>query len=183
MDPAPFPPASRALGNHDRLPQVCLHYQPCPRGEIAELTYTEQDACVKYIYLDSSSNKVSATQLSWLKQALVTDKKVLLFVHHPVLRINTPLDAAGAALEGRGAVADALRFSQNEVIVFCGHYHMEDETVDGNVRQYTTPAASYLIEKKAKSIVANSRAFGFRLIKIEGRKISTETVLLRRSFH
>jgi 3',5'-cyclic AMP phosphodiesterase CpdA len=168
------------LGNHDSLPQVCLHYQPPSPGELAELAYTGQDAFIKYIYIDSSSNKISATQFSWLKRELVTDKKVLLFVHHPVLRIDTPLDAAGAALEDREKIADALRSSQNEIIVFCGHYHMEDETIDRNVRQYSTPAASYLIEKAAKSIAVDKQAFGYRLIKIEGKEISTEAVLLKK---
>jgi 3',5'-cyclic AMP phosphodiesterase CpdA len=170
------------LGNHDSLRQVCLNYQRPVPGELAELTYTEQDAFAKYIYMDSSSNKIGATQLSWLKRELMTDKKVLLFVHHPVIKIDTPLDAAGAALEGREKIADALRSSQNKIIVFCGHYHMDDETVDGNVRQYSTPAASYLIEKTAKSIAIDKHTFGYRLIRIEGEKISTGSVLLKKSF-
>jgi 3',5'-cyclic AMP phosphodiesterase CpdA len=168
------------LGNHDSLAEVRLHYKSF-QCELEELAYTEQDAFAKYIYMDSSSNKISANQLSWLKRELVTEKRVLLFVHHPVLRIDTPLESAGAALEGREKVADALRSSQNEITVFCGHYHMDDEAIDGKVRQYSTPAASYLIEKRAKSIVTGQHTFGYRLITIEGREISTETVLLGQS--
>jgi hypothetical protein len=82
--------------------------------------------------------------LDWLKRGLVTDKQILIFVHHPVLKTNMPL---GAALEDREKFAEMLRSSRNEVIVFCGHYHMDDEPIDGNVRHYSTPAASYLIEK------------------------------------
>jgi 3',5'-cyclic AMP phosphodiesterase CpdA len=167
------------LGNHDSFAQVRLHYKTSSPGE--ELTYTEQDAAVKYIYMDSSSNTVGTTQLSWLKRELVTDKKVLFFVHHPVLKIDTPLETAGAALEGREKIADALRSTQNGIAVFCGHYHMDDETAAGNITQYSTPAASYLIEKTAKSIVIDQQTFGYRLIKIEGREIGTQTVLLRRS--
>jgi Icc protein len=57
---------------------------------------------------------------------------------------------------------------------------MDDETVDRNVRQYSTPAASYLIEKTAKLIAMDKHAFGYRLIRIEGKEISTEAVLLKK---
>lgn len=144
-----------------------------------ELNYAYEEGNFKFIYLDSSSNSFSPAQLNWLGQELNTDKKILLFIHHPVLEIKTPLDKIGAALKGRDEIKLLLSALQKEVLVFCGHYHMTDELTAGNIRQYSSPACSYQIVKLSEKIEIDTLTFGYRLITINGNHIETAVKLFK----
>jgi 3',5'-cyclic-AMP phosphodiesterase len=163
------------LGNHDSFSAVSRYYNVS--GSDDELKYTDEDSCFKYIYLDSSSGFISDRQFRWLQQELTTEKKVVIFLHHPVLEIDTQLDRAGAALNEREKLQAVLLESAGETVIFCGHYHMDDDATDKNIRQLSTPAASYQIEKRADEIAIDEQSFGYRLIEIAGSEINTEIVL------
>ncbi|HEY1743420.1 MAG TPA: metallophosphoesterase [Granulicella sp.] len=166
------------LGNHDTFSEVSKHYSSPSSDD--ELKYAYEEGPFKYIYLDSSSNFISDNQFRWLQQELTTEKKVILFLHHPVLEIDTPLDRAGAALNARDKIRAALLQANRETVIFCGHYHMEDDAIDENIRQLVTPAASYQIEKLSDEIAIDEQSFGYRLIEIDGSELSTEVVLFRK---
>jgi 3',5'-cyclic-AMP phosphodiesterase len=166
------------LGNHDSFSEVSKHYSS--PGSDVELKYAHEDGYFKYIYLDSSSNFISDNQFRWLQQQLNTEKRVILFLHHPVLEIDTPLDRAGAALNARDKILDALLQAKRETVIFCGHYHMDDDAIDGNIRQFLTPAASYQIEKLSGEIAIDEQTFGYRLIEFNGSELSNEVILFRK---
>jgi 3',5'-cyclic-AMP phosphodiesterase len=168
---------SMVLGNHDLFSEVHRHYRSQHLQGSGEMNYAREDDDFKYVYLDSSSNAISDAQFDWLKQRLNGGKKLLLFLHHPVLKIDTPLDRQGAALKDREKIKHALHDCQNEVSVFCGHYHMQDEAIDGNIRQFLTPAVSYQIEKRSAAI--DRRSFGYRLIEIDGSDVRTSLVMFQ----
>jgi len=84
--------------------------------------------------LDTSSNANTAGQLIWLKEQLQTVKKNIIFSHHPILEISTPIDYLGVALNRRDEIKYALFQIDNKVTIFCGHYHMEDITSE---KKYT----------------------------------------------
>lgn len=184
------------LGNHDTYSQINQYYKqdqyhthPDKSGDESgnkqdaktgnELNYAYEEGGFKFIYLDSSSNAVSRAQLNWLGQELNTDKEILLFIHHPVLEIKTPLDKIGAALKGRDEIKSLLSGLQKEVLVFCGHYHMTDELTAGNIRQYSSPACSYQIEKLSEKIEIDTLTFGYRLITINGNQMETAVKLFK----
>jgi Icc protein len=166
------------LGNHDTYSEVNKYYR-ADRGNHNELHYSREDDYFKYIYLDSSSNSISPVQFNWLKQELDSEKKIVIFIHHPVLEIKTPLDKIGAALKGREEIKNVLLTFKKEIIIFCGHYHMIDELTEGNIRQYSSPACSYQIQKLSEMIEIDNSTFGYRLINIEGNRINTEVKLFR----
>lgn len=166
------------LGNHDTYAEVSKYYR---HNHINELYYTLEDDYFKYLYLDSSSNSVSKSQFNWLKQELSSTKKLVIFIHHPILEIKTPLDSIGAALNGRAEIRDVLLELEKEIIIFCGHYHMTDELTVGNIRQYSSPACSYQIEKESDVIEIDSSVFGYRLIRIDGNALSTDVKLFTRN--
>jgi Icc protein len=151
------------LGNHDRFENANSYYKDNDLAATDELYYYSEDACFKYIYMDTSLERVSAAQFNWLNSQLATDKTVVVFIHHPVLPVDTPVDRA-YPLAGREAVLDALHNTNNKVYIFCGHYHMDDVQTNGNVTQYITPAASYQIVKEAAEIATTGHTFGYRII-------------------
>lgn len=167
---------STVLGNHDTFAEVAKYYKnDFVEGE-NEMNYAHEDTYLKYIYLDSSANTVSTIQQNWLEEELKTTKKVVLFIHHPVLDIDTPLDKIGAALKGKDQLKDLLQESGKDITIFCGHYHMDDENTDKNIRQFLTPAASYQIDKQAETVIVNQKTFGYRLIEINKDLITSQAV-------
>ncbi|MGG7665353.1 metallophosphoesterase family protein [Dyadobacter sp. BHUBP1] len=163
-------------GNHDAFANIKPHYFPQYLKTKTEMFHAKEDAYFKYIFLDSSSDSISEIQLQWLENELVTTKHVLLFIHHPVLQVLTAVDFKYPLLN-RNAVKEVLVRSGREVTVFCGHYHTDDFTKEENITQYVTPAASVQMEKNPLEIVIHSRYYGYRLIELEGRKVSTHVVL------
>lgn len=167
------------LGNHDTFLEVNkYHKNDLVKGE-HEMNYVHEDTELKYIYLDSSANAVSAAQQNWLEKELNTSKNIIIFIHHPVLDIDTPLDKIGAALKGKDELKNLLQKSDKEITVFCGHYHMDDEKTAKNIRQFLTPAASYQIDKQAENVTVNQTTFGYRLIEINKDQVSSQVIMLQ----
>ena len=167
------------LGNHDSFSNVRPYFHQRSVSD-SELIYVDEDKLFKYIFLDTSSNGISPDQLSWLEEELSTGKKILIFSHHPILEIDTPVDKIGGALKEREIIKERLRASKRDITIFCGHYHMDDETVDGNIRQFTTPAVSYQINKAASRVTIDKQSFGYRLITINEEAVSTQLVMMQK---
>lgn len=167
------------LGNHDTFSTVSQYYNIGLTEGRNEMMYSFEEDHFRCLVLDSSTNLVSTDQLEWLEQQLNTPKKVLIFIHHPVLEINTPLDKIGAALKERDRLKKILVDSKTDITIFCGHYHMADEATEENIKQITTIAASYQIIKESTKIDTDQHTFGYRLIQINGDLLKTDAILLK----
>lgn len=163
-------------GNHDTSAQVRHFFPHLPHTE-SGFYHSEEDADFKSIFLDSSTDKLSPEQIEWFKIELQIDKPILLFIHHPVLKVDTPVDAK-YPLENRDEIKELLLRHPKNVTIFCGHYHVEDETSEANIRQFITPAVSYQIKKGTIEIEGDATHFGYRIIETDGTKIETEVITL-----
>ncbi|MEW6640987.1 MAG: metallophosphoesterase [Pseudomonadota bacterium] len=168
---------SIVLGNHDVLDDVTSYWCPATSAVDRRMCYSRPDGQWQSIFLDTSDNTVGEAQLAWLAGQLDRAPKVALFMHHPVLAIDTPVERAGAALRDRHKLASLLMTAGCEVVVFCGHYHMVDDTREANIRQLMSPAVSYQLVKEADRVQLDSSTFGYRLIDLSGDEITTEVVL------
>lgn len=163
------------LGNHDRYQHVSKHYQ---KGEDAnELFYTLEEDRFKFIFLDTSLDRLSAIQLQWLKSELVTPKKVIIFMHHPVIAVDTPVDRL-YPLENRAEVLSLLLATAKPITLFCGHYHMNHESTFENITQIITQSASYQIVREAPDVEVDATRFGYRLIDLSSDEILTQCYAL-----
>ncbi len=164
------------LGNHDNFQEAVKHYNITDFSDKEEMYYSHEDSQYKYIYLDSSSSSISDAQYKWLSDEIVTHKNILLFIHHPLLSVDTEVDRL-YPLENREKIVGLLQQSDNKIIVFCGHYHMPDETEVGNIKQYVTPSASFQIKKDAGAVEIDTSSFGYRVIAIYPDRISTKLMM------
>jgi len=164
------------LGNHDTFSTASQYYNNGLTDGRNEMMYSFEENHFKCIVLDSSNNIVSKTQLDWLEWQLNTPKKVLLFIHHPVLKISTLLDEIGAALRERDRLKKILIDSTSDITIFCGHYHMSDEATEKNIKQITSVAASYQILKGSTKIETDQNKFGYMLVQIEDNSIKYNTI-------
>ena len=157
------------LGNHDRYDHVKPFYQSGDSEN--ELYFSDEDEHLKYLFLDSSKNQLSAEQFQWLGEQLKTPKQLVLFIHHPILGVDTAVDTK-YPLQGRAELRKLLEDNGAPVTIFTGHYHLHDEQTIGNITQFITPAASFQILRAPKIEIDNS-SFGYRIITLtEGGVIS-----------
>ncbi len=161
------------LGNHDKFENVKKHFIKDENHH--ELYYKIEDETYQYLYLDTSVDELSKTQLSWLQNVLNENKELILFVHHPILEIDTPVDKM-YPLKNREELKSFLLTFKKSVTIFCGHYHMNDEQEFKNIKQYTTQSMSFQLVKNATAIEVDNKNFGYRVIEIHKDKIETELI-------
>lgn len=160
------------LGNHDDFTEAVKYFkQPSKSGNA--LYYSEEDSHYKYLYLDSSSSTIDDNQLSWLKHQLGCSKKIIIFIHHPIIGFNTGMDNI-YPLKNRESLEALLQQAYNNVYVFCGHYHMPDARTHGNITQFVTPATSFQVKKESQKIDIYNGAFGYRLITLTSHSVSAQ---------
>ena len=132
------------------------------------------------LLLDSSTGELGVKQSRWLDGQLRSCGPVLIFVHHPVLPVDTAIDRL-YPLVARDAVRERLQTHRHPVLVLCGHYHLEDEQTLGNVTQLVTPAVSFQVRKEAKEkLELDDDNYGYRLVHIEGTQVCSEVIRIAR---
>jgi len=164
---------SLTLGNHDTHEEVAKYYSEGTHPKDKKLYSSTEKYGYKFIYLDSSSGHIDHTQLAWLGRELDTSLPIAIFIHHPIIGLDLMVDEIGK-LENREAVLKTLEASRKAIIIFCGHYHMEDHQIHKKINQYITPAISYQIEKRKESIDIDSQRYGYRIVTFDQGKISSE---------
>ena len=164
------------LGNHDYYNEVIKHYNLKVVEKQTELYYSQERDYYKCIFLNSSSGSISQEQFDWFKKELLTAKNVIIFIHHPILAVEAEVDKRFALKERNRIKTELLNF-ENDVTIFCGHYHFEDERSNGNIRQYITPASSYQVENIPNEIKVNNDAFGYRIIELNKKEIKTDLIM------
>lgn len=172
-----YPNLDVTPGNHDTSAQV-RHFFPNHIHSESGFYHAQEDENFKWIFLDSSTDKISPTQMDWFQKEIQDcDKDVLLFIHHPILKVDTAVDRK-YPLQNRDAIVEMLLRHPKKTTVFCGHYHIEDETSQANITQYVTPAISYQIKKGTAEVTGDATYFGYRIIEIDATKIDTEVITL-----
>jgi Icc protein len=166
------------LGNHDEFGEATKHYtrhiQPGRDG----LYYCTQAEGFKFIFLDSSLGEISEPQLIWLQQELAAPQKLAVFIHHPVLHVDTYVDKK-YPLQNRDHVRELLEHTGRDITIFCGHYHLPDECSFKNIRQFITPSASIQIGRHREELKTDTSTFGYRLIEVNGKEMNTDVMMFR----
>ena len=166
---------SLVLGNHDELRSIEQHYSG-KSNSANELYFSIEDSGFKRIYLDSSSGRVSEQQLTWLQDNLKKESgPILLFIHHCVFPVACAIDEKHS-LTNRDELQRLLTAANLPVTIFSGHYHLEDTLTIGQITQYITPAVSYQVIKAARPIATQTDSFGYRVVTLRDRQVSTELV-------
>ena len=161
------------LGNHDTYTEASQYFSK--RNGKNELYFCLSLEGYKFIFLDSSAKTVSKHQLNWLSEELQTELKIVIFIHHPVLGVNTPIDRKHP-LKNREEILELLQKSNKSITLFSGHYHMNDEITVGKIRQFITLSSAFQVVKEANEIIVDNSLFGYRIINFGHESITTETI-------
>ena len=164
------------LGNHDSFEEAIKFYNPHSSEEQQALFYANEDKYFNYIFLDTSTGEISEDQLQWFEDRLKREKDVVLFSHHPILETNTTPQREYPLL-GSETINHALQQLDNDIYIFCGHLHCDDEKCEGNVRQFVTPAASFQTKKYSATSEKENINFGYRVIELDQDQVSSEVIM------
>lgn len=168
---------SITLGNHDTFIEISKHYDSGADYYSKKIYSSTLEKYHKFIYLDSSEGIIDNKQLIWLEKELISPKPIIIFIHHPIIGLNLKVDEIGK-LKNREKVTSILTEVNNEITIYCGHYHMESFLVYENITQYITPAIAFQIKKNSNTIEIDITTSGYRIIQIENNKISSKVKLL-----
>lgn len=163
------------LGNHDEFRAVSANFTTITPDGADEWYYSYEDDNFRWLFMDSSSATISPSQFEWLKTSGRTSKPILLFIHHPVLPVDTIVDR-NHLLYDREPVKNLFIELGSQVTIFCGHYHTDDASSQGNITQYVTPACSFQVLKNTEKTVIDPDNFGYRLIMIDESVIETSVI-------
>jgi len=152
-------------GNHDTFDEIKKHYDTSSSGSDTELYYTREDDIYKLIFLDTSTENFSEAQQEWLRAELNTGKKIIIFIHHPVLATGFAVDNK-YPLKGRESLKEILQSSGRKINIFCGHLHLQDRRTEGNITQHVTIASGFQSLKVSDEIIFDTGIFGYRIIEL-----------------
>lgn len=166
------------LGNHDAYEHTKTFYQPDDSKGRDGLYYSYENESLKWIFLDSSTDKISAEQLTWFQGQINTDKRILLFVHHPILESGT-IAQKEYPLDGSKAIFDLLQSIDQQVNIFCGHIHLTDKQSLGNITQWACPAMCFQTKRDSKTTELDNIDFGYQILTIDENQVSVEVVMFQ----
>ena len=167
------------LGNHDKLENFAHRTDVKHQVKKSGLFYHLERESELFFFLDSSSSKIDPFQEDWIETILAEtkSKKVIVFVHYPVLNCgNTTMDRLYPLLN-RDLVKGIFSISGKEIYIFSGHYHTAAEVTDKNIKQYVTPSSVLQFKKYSDELELETKQFGYRIIDISKDEINTEIVL------
>lgn len=170
-------------GNHDGRALLAAAFADRVTMAARSVVFVDDVGSWRLIGLDSLRRyfvhgRLGDAQRQWLVQQLRTERRVLLFVHHPPARIGTWwLDKD--RLRDRAALATIVRGSPVRAI-FCGHVHQERRVEFAGVPLHTTPSTAYQFAPGSWLPGPVSAAPAFRVIDVDddGDRVATSVVRL-----
>lgn len=159
-------------GNHDSFIEISKYYDLGADYGSKKIYSSATSKHLKFIYLDSSLGAIDNKQLTWLKKELPASKPIVIFIHHPIIGLPLKVDSIGK-LQNRKELIEILAATNNRIVIYCGHYHMESTMVYKNITQNITPAVAFQIKKNSKTIEIDTNTSGYRIIEIEKNHLSS----------
>ncbi|WP_196889555.1 metallophosphoesterase family protein [Aureivirga sp. CE67] len=164
---------SVTLGNHDNFFEISKYYKTGVNFDSKKIYKSQEYISFKIIYLDSSSGVIDEKQLIWLKKELKTAKPIIIFIHHPIIKLDLKVDEIGKLINRKNLI-EILTQVKNEITIYCGHYHIESTSFYKNLKQFITPAVAFQIKKDLNKIEIDKTISGYRIIQIENTNLTSK---------
>ncbi len=132
-------------GNHDdpTMMSDVFALTPMPSGE---LYYTVRLGSYELIMLDTSQAGLSVDQKSWLRNKMAKNEMQIIFMHHPPDLMQVPHMDRKHYLKDKEEVMKLFRSVNENLQIFCGHYHVEKTVAIGQIQVHITPSCYFQID-------------------------------------
>jgi len=163
-------------GNHDILSHLknSLNLEPDPDRN--EYYFIKSFQGFPIIFLDTTSNKLSRSQLEWLKDTSKeqAEKELLVFIHHPPLKCGCLFMDTHYPLLNWEETWDLISKLENIKHIFCGHYHTDKIIHSEGKNIYLCPSTMMQLSNSNPDFEIISKAPAWRMIKWDGRELETK---------
>ncbi len=135
------------------------------------------------IFLDTSPNRLSETQASFLAESLAgAEGEAIVWMHHPPLLAGVRYMDENHPLVDHARVAAILVAHRAPVHVFVGHYHADVAVSRGAATVYLAPSTFFQIQPLAAGFEVDHRRPGYRLVAFDRDQLRTEVRYLDQGF-
>lgn len=166
-------------GNHD---DPVIMAQSFDREHLladGELYFHRQLESLPYLYLDTTTGKVSEAQLKWLADTLKQHlEDLIIFMHHPPVLAGVPYMDHNYSLQNKEELLELLLDYPQRIDVFCGHYHVDKTVSTVNVNVHITPSCFFQIDQYSESFAVDHYRTALREIVISENQISHTVLFL-----
>ncbi|MDC7241979.1 MAG: metallophosphoesterase [Spirochaetales bacterium] len=144
----------------DRAPRVILTGAVASKGQ-------------SLLFLDSSSERLSIKQASWLKREIESQKdQLILFQHHPPCLCGINVMDTKYPYRTPDFFQKTIADTGRKMLVFAGHYHTEKEVrPDDNLQVYLCPPPIGSISPVADNFETVDTRSAWREIRVENQKM------------
>ncbi len=166
-------------GNHDNTRLMAKVFQREHMISGDELYYARMLNKRLCLFLDSSKGKHSDNQLKWLKRQLKNaDGPVIIFTHYPPMLAGVPFMDKKYALQDRVRLQKILQSYSSNLMIFCGHYHVEKTLLYENMIIQITPSCFFQIDPAEEDFKVDHHRIAFREINNQNGTISSNVKYL-----
>ncbi len=159
-------------GNHDDVSMIQQIFGQAPSVSREERYYSSDWASYKTLFLDTSSGSISEAQMKWIKQQVEeTDKKLLVFLHHPPVKAGVPYMDTNYSLREMEKLQSVFFNHSAEVYAFCGHYHVDRMIFKNNLTTFITPSCFFQINPHFEQFKVDHYNIGFRIIDLRNGQL------------
>ena len=161
-------------GNHDSQ-QSMRKYFDIPyhiaTDEIYSLAEWEGH---QVFFLDTARGVMSATQYDWLAEHIATPApRVIFFMHHPPVYCGVPHMDVRYAFQQIPEFQQFVSGIDAEIIVYCGHYHVERTLIMPGQTIYITPSTFFQINAWQEEFAIDHHRPGYRMIELTEDGVSS----------
>lgn len=164
-------------GNHDNREVLRQFYHNSETDVRHALYFGFDKDGYRYLFLDTQPDALDDIQMDWLRTYVQTELPLVVFIHHPVLAVDTWVDVH-YPLKNREEVESVLRMHNGPVTIFCGHYHLAHTTQSGNITQHICPAVSFSIRLNPDVFEPDTTITGYQMIYLDASGIKKEVITL-----
>ena len=132
-----------------------------------ELYFQHRWSDYDIFFLDTSSGLVSPQQLNWLDRGLsATDDPIIIFMHHPPLRVGVPYMEQKHALQNPVEVSRLLLQKKQPITIFTGHFHVDKSVRHQNIDLHICPSCFFQIDWCVPDFKVDHHRIAYRWIEL-----------------
>lgn len=167
-------------GNHDNAKQIGTIFHQDIEINNNELYFSKSLNGHTILFLDSSQGYFSIQQLEWLQNQLNSNYGIItIFMHHPPILAGVPHMDSKWLFHSIDDVQRLFSKSNNQINVFCGHYHIEKTIRNHNCTVYITPSTFFNLSDKTEEFQIDNYLVGWREITINENSIYTSVKYIK----
>ncbi len=157
-------------GNHDSQ-SIMHHYFDCDyHQDTDEIYFAKTWLEMPVLFCDTARGVISENQYHWMEKHLeLVQNQVILFMHHPPAYCGVPYLDTSYAFREIPRLQDFFKVVGKDIVIFCGHYHVERELLIANQHIYITPSTFFQIDATESEFKIDHHRPGYRVIELDAR--------------